>query len=506
MSVRAIAGLALPLGLLVRGIALADEPLSPPGAGYADDLSALSSQARDFDRRPEAVFSYCARNTAVYECLSYGQDGAVRKERKKVVLHGTAFAYKRQGQDTYLLTNDHVAVWPSVTDPQHVVSGVPSGCKRVSETLALVDDEHDTYDRDDVSLTRVVSDPGLDVAVLKTRADLHVLPWKIGHSAYLRERNVVEVRGFPLGAFRATNVGKVVSARDHDDYGDWNHDDFVVDALLSSGNSGSPVLAVSSATGEYELVGVFHAGYTEGSALNVVVGIDQIRDLMTTLKKTLRDHKEEAVSLDQTNRASLLEALGIGKEMFFPFGTLVGVVRGLPGDALLFAVFQKDFPFSSEPSFVAEDLPSTGSGDFGELARVWIGSHRGIDEHDPKALDAETQAEISKLLDALRSDACAHSAYRASWRQEADSRDSSERAARMAKTLNRTAATRVELIQTIADLSERLIPTPGQRATTLAEITPIRQPLSPERSTPSAQAGTDRRPIGGLPPNSQARM
>ena len=35
------------------------------------------------------------------------------------------------------------------------------------------------------------------------------------------------------------------SEHDHDDYGEWDHDDFVVDALLSAGNSGSPVLAVS---------------------------------------------------------------------------------------------------------------------------------------------------------------------------------------------------------------------------------------------------------------------
>ena len=117
-----------------------------------------------------------------------------------------------------------------------------------------------------------------------------MLPWKIGRSAALRERNVVEVRGFPLGAFQATNVGKVVSAFDHDSYHEWDHDDFVVDALLSSGNSGSPVLAVSCRTGEFELVGIYHAGYAEGSALNVVVGIDQVRDLLTTLKRTPGRH------------------------------------------------------------------------------------------------------------------------------------------------------------------------------------------------------------------------
>ena len=265
---------------------------------YADDFSALSARTRSYDEHPESVFSYCARNTAVYECLSYAADGTIRRNRQRSVLHGTAFAYQRQGNDTLLLTNDHVAAWPSVTDSAHPVDGIPGGCKLVSQSLTLVDNEHDDYPRDDVPLTVVVTDPPMDVAILRAHAPLQIMPWKIGRSADLRERNVVEVRGFPLGAFRATNIGKVVSAHDHDDYGDWDHDDFVVDALLSAGNSGSPVLAVSRVTGEYELVGVFHAGYSQGSALNVVIGIDQVRDLMTTLKRSAPEHQPELVALN----------------------------------------------------------------------------------------------------------------------------------------------------------------------------------------------------------------
>ena len=239
------AALAMGIGSLL--LATAPALAAAPGTGgpfcsgaYADELSLLSNDAGKFDRSPEGVFSYCTRNTATYECLSYGPDGAVRRERRKAVLHGTAFAYRRQGSDTLLLTNDHVAAWPAVTDAQHGADGIPPGCKKISESLALVDDELDSYARDDVPVARVVTDPQLDVAILKTATPLHVMPWKIGRTAGLRERNAVEVRGFPLGAFRATNVGKVISAIDHDDFGDWDHDDFVIDALLSSGNSGSP--------------------------------------------------------------------------------------------------------------------------------------------------------------------------------------------------------------------------------------------------------------------------
>jgi len=87
-----------------------------------------------------------------------------------------------------------VGSWPAVTVSQHVVEGVPLGCKRVAESLALVDDEHDYYANDDIPVTRVVSDPQLDVAVLRARVALHVMPWKIGHSSAILAPPVVPAR------------------------------------------------------------------------------------------------------------------------------------------------------------------------------------------------------------------------------------------------------------------------------------------------------------------------
>jgi S1-C subfamily serine protease len=462
----------VPLAASGTGHAAAgDAPPAPLCSGtYADDFTALSPQAREFDRQPQAAFSYCVRNTATYECLSYGADGAVRHERRTAVLHGTAFAYKRQGSDTLLLTNDHVAAWPAVTDVQHTVEGVPAGCKKISETLALVDDEHDSYGRDDIPVARVVTDPQLDVAVLKTAADLHVMPWKIGHDARLRERNVVEVRGFPLGAFRATNAGTVISAHDHDEFGEWDHDDFVIDALLSHGNSGSPVLAVSCATGEYELVGIYHAGYSEGSALNVVVGIDQIRDLMTTLKRTPRARQEDEVALDASARHLLRGALDTDGELFFPFGGQLGLVRPGRDDGLLFALFSKDFPQSADPVLVIEDLAPGADPAFGRVGRLWLGSTQGLKERDRTSLDAEAQAESARLLDGLRADACASVAYQKARRAGTGSRQAADTLRRMRRSLVRTAATRADLLQAATDLADRLGPGPGEQGLSLADV------------------------------------
>src|SRR5205085_10690045 len=134
---------------------------------------------------------------------------------------------------------------------------------------------------------------------------------------------------------------------------EWDHEDFVVDALLSPGNSGSPVLVVSCQTGEFELVGIYHAAYTGGSALNAVIGIDQVKDLMNTLKRSRP--KAEADALDVAARSRLLTGVRGELEPFFPFGALPAVARARPDGALIFEVLGRDFPLKVHPVLVLED-------------------------------------------------------------------------------------------------------------------------------------------------------
>jgi S1-C subfamily serine protease len=443
------------------------KPLTPPSSRtakgplctgeYADDLSGLSEAIREMDQRPASQYAYCVRNTAIYECLSYGADGNVRHIRKKATAHGTAFGYKQQNGETYLLTNQHVAEMPAVTDEEHPVEDVPLGCKRVSDSLKLVDKDSDAYERDDIPVARLVTDPQMDVAVLKARQPLAILPWKVGRSSALRERNAVHVRGFPLGAFQATNVGKVVSAYDHDDYKDWDHDDFVIDALLSPGNSGSPVLALSCKSGEFELVGIYHAGYTNGSALNVVVGIDQVRDFMTTLKRTPHAHAE-AASLDSAARAKLNDEVRASAEPFFPFGALTAAARPRSDGALVYELFGKDFPVKAHPVVVLEDLPPMGSDAFGELGRVWFGSSTGLKVYDRSELDGDAQAQVARILDLVRHDALTAFTYRSTAHAAPMTRERFEQAARLERNLRKGVAAQHDASQSTVDLADRLSP------------------------------------------------
>ncbi len=444
-------------------------PAGPYCSGeYADDLAALSTRAREFDQQ-QRPYTYCVRSAAVYECPSYAPDGSLRRTRRKVSAHGTAFGYRQQAGDTLLVTNDHVAEWPAVTSEEHPVEDVPPGCRRVSDNLRIVESESDGYEGDDVALSRVVSDPALDVAVLKAKTTLPVVPWKIGHSAALRERNVVDVRGFPLGVLRANNVGKVVSAYDHDEEKDWDHDDFVIDALLSPGNSGSPVFAISCRTGEFELVGVYHAGYTKGAALNVVVGVDQLRNLLTTLKRPVTSARADpAAGLDPAERAAVFTGAGSAEEPFFPFGSLVARVRARADGALVFELMGKDFPVLSGPVLVLEDLPS-GDETFGRLGRLWAGNGQGLREVSHAALDSEGQALAAKLLEALRRDALLAARHRSAARHGVSSRQRFQEVARLERSLRRSSSSRQDLALAAAELAERLCPGTVEAPGTLAE-------------------------------------
>jgi serine protease Do len=458
---------------------------------YADDLSALDARSRAFDRQPEGVFSYCVRNTARYECLSYDPEGNVRKRRSEVVAHGTAFGYRRDGDDTLLLTNEHVAVWPTVTDGDHPVEGVAPGCKKVSETLRIVENEDDGFDRDDILLNRVVSDPGLDVAILRAHAPLHVMDWKIGRSAALRERNVVEVRGFPLGAFRATNVGKVVSAYDHDEFGGWDHDDFIVDALLSAGNSGSPVLAVSCRTGELELVGIYHAGYSRGSALNVVIGIDQVRGLMSNLKREARPHIGLGPNLDGEARAKIVTAAEQTAGIYFSFGSLTALARPAANGSLVYEVFPLAFPRRGMPIALIEDAPPIDPPAFGRLGRVWFGGSAGLRSYLSAELEGEAQAQLARAMDMLRRGAMTAATLPDVIRQAQSSPEAARGLARLETQIGRATAADREPAAAFAELAQHLAPGASDPVLALVDVLrslgPAEAP-SPPLPTPPAAA------------------
>ena len=378
--------------------AAAPAPAPLCSGDYADALpvekaNAILEAAKD-------PFVFAIRNTATYEHVYYGHDGKLRRAYLRSTVHGTGFGYRIVNGETQIVTNEHVASQPDVTDDDHPVDAVPMGSKKVREQLKIVRDENDDYEPGHVPLTKLLSDPAADIAVLKAKKQLGVSPWRIGRSASLRAGNLVWVRGFPLGAFAALNTGKVLNPMTVDSERGWNHADFVVDALLNAGNSGSPVFAVSCRTSEPELVGVYHAGYTDAAALNAVIAIDQLRDELETLKVPRRDPAGLHTDITAQDRDRLVKQLFAEPthSLTFPFAGRAVVTTLTDPQTLRFSVLDDDYPLVTQESMALIDHNHNG---FGTLDAIAV-SVDGVPVEAPApALDQDVREHFDRLYDAL---------------------------------------------------------------------------------------------------------
>jgi len=452
---------------------------------YADTLQIQSIRTRDLEQGPRSQYSYLIRSTAKYECPFFGSDGKLRRRRVQASELGSAFAYEVSGGDTYLMTNEHVAVWPEVTDSLHRIDGVADGCKRVEDKLRIVRDERDDFDPGQVALTRVAVDPLLDAAILKASGQkLTTLPYKVGKSAGLRQGNAVLVRGFPLGVMQAVSSGKVVNPYDRDQEQGWDHVDFVIDALLSEGNSGSPVLAASCKTRELELVGVYHAGYKGHGALNVVVGIDQLAEFMKKKRRIPRAIATEGSpgAPGLTERGRIKDALAAGTLPLFDVGGLVIRVEMNDG-ALLYHVYSRQFPLDDRRVVVVEDLPKTGA--FGELGRLWVLGATGWREWPPSALGADERDLVQRIGDTIRLQVLHTLDYRHAVANPA-SADERRRGREVSRTIARDMPLARDLANSLMETADRLS-SAGKDATAAAAAA---TPSSPPAPTPLPARGT----------------
>jgi serine protease Do len=397
------------IALLIVGAPVKKAPPKPPAAqhqqpppplcsgDYADALPAEKANAILGGNSQPFVFAI--RNTATYEHVYYGHDGKLRRAYLRSVVHGTGFAYRVVNGETQIVTNEHVASQPDVTEDDHAVEGVPIGSKKVREQLKIVRDENDDYEPGHVLLSRVMADPQSDIAVLKAKKQLPVMPYRMGRSSALRAGNLVQVRGFPLGAFPALNQGKVLNPMTVDTERGWNHSDFVIDALLNSGNSGSPVFAISCRTAEPELVGIYHAGYTDAAALNAVVGIDQLRDELDTLHVPKRDpagsHDVTAQDRDRLVKQLFADAT---HSLTFPFAGRSVTVALVDPQTLRFSILDDDYPLVVQESMALIDHNPNG---FGTLDAIAVSVDGQLTEAPMQALDGDVREHFDRLYDSL---------------------------------------------------------------------------------------------------------
>src|ERR1043165_733377 len=114
-------------------VKLLKPPAPPPlcEGDYADALPAEKANAI-LDSTKE-TFVFAIRNTATYEHVYYGREGKLRRAYLRSVVHGTGFGWKVVGGETQIVTNEHVASQPEVTDEDHSVEGIPIGSQKAGE-------------------------------------------------------------------------------------------------------------------------------------------------------------------------------------------------------------------------------------------------------------------------------------------------------------------------------------------------------------------------------------
>jgi hypothetical protein len=379
--------------LIAIPVSMAEESLQCSG-DYSDSLSSMNLQNRRFEESPDARYTYCIRNTATYEHLYYGKGGKVRKSLIKKVIHGTGFAYKEKNGEWFVATNQHVAEQPDVTDSDSDLEGVPMGSRKIREVLEIVANEDDTFTKGHIPLKRVVADETLDTAVLKSRIPLKLMPYKIGDSSELKVGNILFVKGYPLGVFPASNTGRVTSLKQLDAEGAWSHSDFATDALLNSGNSGSPVFAISCKTGELELVGIYHAGYTDSQGMNLVVEIDQLKEMLETLRVTPHKAKTDDTAF---SRQSVFDALMKQPQpAFIPFDDQV-VRIDIKDGAPRFSLLSSHFPLDSTIRFAIVDAPGNAK----SPAALILPERFGDNEIPWNQLDQAIKEPLQQFYDAV---------------------------------------------------------------------------------------------------------
>ncbi len=419
--------------------------------GYADTVGALKSDNRAFESSPDAAYTYCIRNSVTYENVYYVKGGKLRKKYITKEFHGTGFAYKIKDGETYLVTNHHVSEFPEVTESDGDVGGVPAGSRKIREILKIVKNEDDDFVAGQIPLTKVVSDEAMDISILKTKTALKIMPYVMGDSSLLKVGNIIIIKGYPLGVFPASNNGRVISINQLDTEKGWNHYDFAVDALVNSGNSGSPAFAVSCKTGEYELVGVYHAGYKNSQGMNMVIEINQIKELLETLKVSPKDAKPE--DDPKPDKKAVLEQLPQGGAPdFLPFGERTIKVEFTNGEFRV-SLLTSDFPLLVKAQFTLIDRNM----DDAYPQVLLLPDHFGSVELPWARLDSGVKEQMLRFYLAAWKQLALVQAYRSASLKNASSDDASPSAQKIKSKIRKLKAEQTNIIEAIDFESESIV-------------------------------------------------
>ncbi|MBI5398171.1 trypsin-like peptidase domain-containing protein [Candidatus Woesearchaeota archaeon] len=163
-----------------------------------------------------------------------------KSDDNKVSVSGTAFAYYRDENFTYLITAAHVVSPPPFRMDENLNL---QRLKSESVQLSLADNQLDKDESDDIVLELIKTYEDVDISIIRAKNFLHVsTAYDALETNKLRAGEEVYVPGFPYGMTRFVSTGKIGSM---DGVPHFKAQKFSCPILLAAetapGHSGSPV-------------------------------------------------------------------------------------------------------------------------------------------------------------------------------------------------------------------------------------------------------------------------
>ena len=155
----------------------------------------------------------------------------------------------------------------------------------------------------------------------------------------------------------------------------------------------------------------------------------------------------------------------------------MAALRPGAGGAIWFEVYSRGFPLHDDRLLLVEDLPSPGG--FGAVGRLHFGNRRGLRRLELASLDAETQAQVARVVGRLRASALATIRFRS---LDPSSKVEAKRRGQIERSRARQAAFDAEAAQGLGDLADRFGPRAGDPVVSLDEALapmPAKAPTPP---------------------------
>ena len=220
--------------------------------------------------------------------------------------YGSAFAYREVDGFTYLITNQHV-----LGNYEMELAG--RKLKRIAQRTKIIDSQFDKDTSDDIPLETIFESESLDLAIVRTKAKLNVLPEKyFGDSSTLRYGEKAYLIGYPMALFPTVTSGIIANPGDYTHVVEVDEPQLnltvtsvvkkVLDLSVNPGNSGGPFFVERD--GRFYWMGIVNAYVTDHSSRNSGLALAMESNIIRQITDYVISNVNTFLQKDETEKVS----------------------------------------------------------------------------------------------------------------------------------------------------------------------------------------------------------